>query len=117
MGMTDEKINQVLDRYEARLLLTLWNSQNTKALSHAKEMIPKVRVFLQEKRREKAFRWLGFLQGVFYSFGIYTIEEMAEHNRPTKAEIKFENPDHAFLDVPCCKLCKEYQEAPDQVPA
>ena len=30
---------------------------------------------------EKAMRWLGFIQGVLWICGIYTIDEMREHNR------------------------------------
>ena len=30
---------------------------------------------------EKAMRWLGFIQGVLFAKGVYTIDEMREHNR------------------------------------
>ena len=30
---------------------------------------------------EKANRWLGFIQGVLFTKGVYTIDEMREHNR------------------------------------
>jgi len=38
--------------------------------------------FVKEGRRRKANRWLGFVQGFLWANGIYTIEEMKEHNRP-----------------------------------
>lgn len=89
MGMTDAKICEVLDRYEVRLAELkkqcdpeTHSPQFFESLAHLGGMIPKVRVFLEEGRREKAFRWLGFMQGVFYSLRVYTIEEMANHNRP-----------------------------------
>lgn len=120
MGMTDAKIEKVLSRYEAKIkevqeqILPLtcdadqafWDK-----LQHAEQMIPKMRQFLQERRREKVFRWLGFMQGIFYSFGIYTIHQMADHNRPTKQEISEQNPGHPF-ETCGCDICKEYAEAP-----
>lgn len=80
--MTDEKINQVLDRYTAFLHNLGANGLLHNEDEHLLEMIPKMRAFLLEGRREKVFRWLGFMQGVFYVFGYFTIEEMANHNRP-----------------------------------
>ena len=49
---------------------------------HLQSMIPKAIAFFQEGRREKGFRWLGFLQGALWAEGIYTIDELKEHNRP-----------------------------------
>lgn len=130
MGMSDKKIQLVLTKYELRFEDILKASDDALSdagvhrvhMEHAKQMIPKMRQFLVEKRREKVFRWLGFLQGVLYCNGIYTIEEMANHNRPTKEEMKEQNPGHSFgrynTCPPCgdldgCHLWSEYAEAPD----
>jgi len=51
-------------------------------LEHALWMIDNIPEFLDAKRIEKAMRWLGFVQGIFYTEGIYTIEEMKHHNKP-----------------------------------
>ena len=61
-------------------------------LSHLMSMLPKIIVFLEgsiylaepEKGRnwDKANRWLGFVQGVLFCKGIFTIDQMREHNRP-----------------------------------
>lgn len=32
-------------------------------------------------RREKAHRWLGFIQGVFWMSGVFTLDELKEHSR------------------------------------
>lgn len=130
MGMTDKKINQVLDIYEERVskfdpvALSLMTPgiedpnqraaaqgaimQLTAQINHIKEMIPKIRRFLTEAHREKAFRWLGFIQGIFYAVGIYTVEDIAEHNRPTKDEIREEYPEHSFDDN--CHPCRHYDK-------
>lgn len=124
MGMSDEKILLVLKKYEDKLDAVFskgdkW-SKNPQ-LVHAKNMIPKMRGFMEEGRREKNFRWLGFLQGVLYCHGIYTIEEMANHNRPTKAEFVAQNPGHSLDrfracpgcgDIDGCHLWQDYRDAP-----
>lgn len=51
------------------------------ALAHIRSMIPQIRQFIREGRMEKVNRWLGFIQGILFSFGIYTIEEERDHNR------------------------------------
>ena len=85
-GMTDEKIMSVLALYEDRLRGLTSGPSGTKTIVHLLGMIPKIGAFLDEGRREKAFRWLGFMQGVLYALGHYTIEQMAEHNRPAAIE-------------------------------
>ncbi len=50
-------------------------------LHHVEDMTYKIPKFLEEGRREKADRWLGFIQGTLYSKGVYTIEDLKDHNR------------------------------------
>ena len=45
-------------------------------------MIIETRDFVAESRIEKAFRWLGFIQGVLWSFGFVTIDNAKDTNRP-----------------------------------
>ena len=51
-------------------------------LAHCHGMLDEIEVFIQEGRIDKVFRWLGFIQGCFWRVGIYTVEEMKNHNRP-----------------------------------
>lgn len=55
-------------------------------LYHVLTMIPRLRQLVLEHRIEKAFRWLGFIQGVLWTEGIYTIDELKKHNMPEGAE-------------------------------
>jgi hypothetical protein len=59
-------------------------------LQHARWMTTEILNLLaseSEKTLEKVFRWLGFLQGILWATGIFTINEMRAHNRsePTDA--------------------------------
>jgi hypothetical protein len=51
------------------------------ALSHILYMIEEIKKFIKENRVEKAFRWLGFIQGLLWSYGIISLETLKEHNR------------------------------------
>jgi hypothetical protein len=53
-----------------------------KQARHMLWMIDEARGFVREDRLPKAFRWLGFVQGVMWSFGIVSIEQAKEANRP-----------------------------------
>lgn len=51
------------------------------------------RLMFFHSRREKAMRWLGFIQGVLWTMGIFTLDELKEQSRkcsdePEKAETK-----------------------------
>ena len=55
-------------------------------LAHCHGMIDQMEIFITEGRMEKVMRWLGFLQGVFWSNGWYCLEDLKNHNRPTIVE-------------------------------
>ncbi len=59
-----------------------FNNQFHYHLAHCHHMLYEMETFIQEGRMDKVFRWLGFIQGVLWAAGIYTVEEMANHNRP-----------------------------------
>lgn len=81
--MTDEKILEVLDRYEHHFGGGYYA---TPQVAHLQQMIPQMREFLKEGRREKLMRWIGFMQGVMWSTGIFTLEELMAHNKPDEVE-------------------------------
>lgn len=86
--MTAEKIQEVLLIYDKKLKELMfdmgaegndpWNEQ----LEHAQYMLEQTSQFAAEGRVEKAFRWLGFIQGILWCNEVYSIDEMKEHNRP-----------------------------------
>ena len=43
-------------------------------------MIPRMQVFVKEGRTEKFMRWVGFIQGVLWILGVYTLEDLMGHN-------------------------------------
>lgn len=74
--MTPAKVNEVLDKYEL-----LCDILELDAIPHIQSMIPKIRVFLDEGRIEKAMRWLGFIQGILWTHDVYSLEALKSHNR------------------------------------
>ena len=38
--------------------------------------------FVEERRFDKAMRWLGFIQGVLFARGHFSIDELGNHSRP-----------------------------------
>ncbi|MFA6430035.1 MAG: hypothetical protein WCV84_06115 [Patescibacteria group bacterium] len=54
-----------------------------RAIQHAHLMLTSIRAHIQQGDLERAQRWLGFVQGVLWMSGIYTIAEMQTHNRST----------------------------------
>jgi hypothetical protein len=55
-----------------------------KKYAHVWWMITTLRDFIHEGRMEKAFRWLGFIQGVLWACGMYSVEDLAGHNKPSE---------------------------------
>lgn len=82
--MTPEKVKEVIEMYEKKTAELCVSSIQpaSDVISHIYKMCPKVKVFLDEGRIEKAMRWLGFIQGALWVEGVYDIEEMKDHNRP-----------------------------------
>ena len=87
--MTDEQIGDIITKYEEYLspqgVPLRLNSNGAvpderQAARHVLWMCGEVRKFLKTGRREKADRWLGFIQGVLWKLGLYTIDDMRGHN-------------------------------------
>lgn len=89
--MTIEQVNEVLTSYDRVLeamgveicehpLREVCLSEKA-ALEHARSMIPRMRELIADDQLEKLWRWLGWMQGVLWSFGIYTLDEERGHNR------------------------------------
>ncbi len=51
-------------------------------LCHIKYMCDKASGFVQEGRRDKAFRWLGFIQGVLVATGQFSLNDVGGHSMP-----------------------------------
>ena len=96
--MTNEKILEVLAIYDECLRregyrpLRAETSDAGAVLNHCLWMVEQTRLFVADDRREKAFRWLGFVQGVLWDTGVYSIDELKTHNMPPSERA----PDEAF---------------------
>jgi hypothetical protein len=98
--MTKEKLKSIFKAYETLLKRnkTLVPRQLTKLLTkvdsdeltfrtkdeHLLFMCQEAPKLVDEGEVEKAMRWLGFLQGVFWSDTEFTLDELKNHSRPDK---------------------------------
>lgn len=90
--MDAHKIMKVLDVYETYFIKEkvpkkkvspdVFPRLESDVLTHLHGMIDEMREFVRDGRMDKAFRWLGFMQGALWCQGIYTLEELKNHNRP-----------------------------------
>lgn len=55
-------------------------------LAHCYGMLDKMEGFIKEGRIEKAFRWLGFVQGGLWFAGQFPLKAFKNHNRPENRE-------------------------------
>ncbi len=77
--MTDQKLLEVIDRYELRLDGVTGANEH---VLHVAEMLPQMREMVAAQRREKLMRWLGWVQAVLVVHGLYSLEEVKGHNMP-----------------------------------
>lgn len=100
--MNDEKILEVIQIYRELFLskkiepidypheLMLDSPEN--GLAHCHGMLSKMEQFLKEGRREKTFRWLGFIQGVLWITFNCSLEQLMNHNHPDATKEVKQNP-------------------------
>ena len=94
MAMSVEKISEALSECETILVdygmwplelsekrLNMDEHPHSVSLCHCLYMCQKAQDFLKEDRREKAMRWLCFVQGVLWTQGLLTIETAKEQNK------------------------------------
>jgi hypothetical protein len=89
--MTQEQIKNVAFKYEAILadigIETIKYDEintpklKTEFLEHAAWMLGEIPEHLNNGHVEKAHRWLGFVQGIFWTLGILNINDMKNDNR------------------------------------
>jgi len=89
--MTAEKVREVVGIYRRKFeelgiaknfyprALSL--ASHKQGLEHCHAMLDKIEEFIAAGRMEKVFRWLGFIQGFLWSQRIYTVGDLATHNR------------------------------------
>lgn len=89
--MDAKQINEITDKYITELENRGWvdNQMPNKslkpdvkdALSHVLWMLYEIQTFAEANNLEKANRWLGFVQGILWVRGIYSIQQMMADNK------------------------------------
>lgn len=82
--MTEKQMHRVIELYQeelkSRSIFPTRQPDGT-PLAHAAWMLEEMKIHLRDGKWEKANRWLGFVQGILWCRGVYTIPQMADHNR------------------------------------
>lgn len=82
--MTDEKLLQVIDELEKLAPTAPWgyglDQPDASHGEHVLSMFPRLRVLVAEGRREKAMRWIGFIQGALWAWGEADLETLKRMN-------------------------------------
>lgn len=86
--MTDERVLEVLKSYEIAIGTPAKKSETNMTpltlaalCGHLSWMCQQVPGFLENGQKDKAQRWIGFIQGSMWSLGMRTIDQMREDNR------------------------------------
>ena len=88
--VTREQIHDVVRRYDVELAERGYlvgradmalSPSSVGGLKHVRWMIAEILQLYEERSVEKDQRWLGFIQGVLWSYGVETIDDMKGHNR------------------------------------
>lgn len=83
--MTKEQIIQACTKYDNILIeagaVPARETDVPGSLNHLRWMCQEIINFVNEEKLEKAFRWLGFIQGALWSECICDIEQLKNDNR------------------------------------
>ena len=92
--MTVDQIKTAVAKYRVELLKYQYESLSAPTdkicgadideigcLQHVLAMCDTVEHLVEQGKIEKAFRWLGFMQGVLWCGGVYSIDQMRDDNR------------------------------------
>lgn len=98
-GMSKAKVSEVIGVYRQKFvgmgikkikhshnepLSGFFRTMRMRALAHCHQMLDTMDSFVDEDRMGKAYRWLGFVQGVLWALGVYRLEDLMNHSRPTE---------------------------------
>lgn len=82
--MSDERLNKLFEYYGARSASR--RDGYLDYIHHHKVCDLCTRALAPDmqtpERREKRMRWLGFVQGVLYAIGDFSVDELKDHSRP-----------------------------------
>lgn len=87
--MTLELMQDIASRYLERFKdygVSVSQDRHTEesAMAYANYMCCRIKEMAREGDESKANRWLGFVQGIYWSFGMYSINNMRDHNAGRK---------------------------------
>lgn len=126
--MTNEKLLEVIEKYEALFegmglskdefphdeTLSEYSiaGRDRLALCHCYSMLDEMKIFIQEGHADptKVHRWLGFIQGVLFTSGPLSLNEMKDHNRPDGSSDDQKQEDPQDMLVLTLEDIRKFQE-------
>jgi len=101
--MTNEHFKSLLGRYQAKLdgrysgfheqqmsedsmKVATYHVSIRTMVSHCKFMCNETKKFIEAGQVEKSMRWLGFLQGLLWCLGLFTLDDLKNHSRASQVE-------------------------------
>ena len=69
------------DDVDVRVGTARFETPKFATLNHALWMCAQTREFLRQGRLAKTYRWIGYIQGILFTNGVFSIAELKEHNR------------------------------------
>ena len=87
---TKKQVQEILVLYQEKLKKKVFGKEifsadslhpsQHQSLLHAKWMIEQALLFLENpEKKQQTQRWLGFLQGILWCCGVYTINQLRDH--------------------------------------
>ena len=110
--MTSAQIRKVFRMYQEKIESLLADEEWSRGalykhnqVIYLKDMTTRFPSFSAD--REKAMRWICFMQGAFWSLGVYTVDEMRAHNTitPDEEDVRFVYQGHSLHRLSPCTAC------------
>lgn len=96
MAMTTDKLRSaflaceaIIARQEGGISIAVRDikaNSKVRRLSHLLWLSREGLQLIEDDRREKAMRWLGFIQGALWNMELVTVKELKDMNRPDDSE-------------------------------
>ncbi len=65
---------------DAKVGSSIYSAGKFEVMNHAMWMCDQTALFVQQNRLAKAYRWIGMIQGILFTGGVFSISDLKQHN-------------------------------------